>query len=73
MADCLQCIPVKSVWDTTVHAECIDLHALVYAGAGFSIVEDFVIMLLPITELKSLNLDVRKKIALFFMFALGSL
>lgn len=73
MADALQCVPVKAVWDTNIHAKCIDLQALIYAGAGFSIFEDFVIMLLPIPELKSLNLDSRKKVALFFMFALGSL
>ncbi|KAH9219973.1 hypothetical protein DL95DRAFT_290708, partial [Leptodontidium sp. 2 PMI_412] len=72
MADALQCVPVKAVWDTNIHAKCIDLQALIYAGAGFSIFEDFVIMLLPIPELKSLNLDSRKKVALFFMFALGS-
>ena len=30
-------------------------------------------MLLPISQLKALNLDVKKRIVLLFMFALGSL
>ena len=56
-----------------VTGKCINLTAIVYSGAAFSIVEDLVIMLLPISELKGLNLDLRKRIALVFMFALGSL
>ncbi|KAH6714727.1 hypothetical protein BKA61DRAFT_517961 [Leptodontidium sp. MPI-SDFR-AT-0119] len=72
VADAFQCVPVKAVWDTTIDAKCINLQTLIYAGAGFSIVEDFIIMLLPISELRSLKLDLRKRIVLFFMFALGS-
>jgi hypothetical protein len=30
-------------------------------------------MLLPVSQLKALNLDLKKRIALVFMFALGSL
>jgi hypothetical protein len=45
----------------------------VYAAAGLSILEDLVIMLLPVMELKALKLDLKKKLALAFMFALGSL
>ena len=44
-----------------------------YAAAGFSIFEDFVIMLLPVWELKDLSLNTKKKFALMFLFALGSL
>ncbi|KFY91841.1 hypothetical protein V500_04440, partial [Pseudogymnoascus sp. VKM F-4518 (FW-2643)] len=46
--------------------------AFVYAAAGFSIFEDFIIMMLPVWELKDLSLNLRKKIALIFLFALGS-
>ncbi|KFY05161.1 hypothetical protein O988_00212 [Pseudogymnoascus sp. VKM F-3808] len=67
-----QCIPVKSVWDLTVHGRCTNSVAFVYAGAGFSIFEDFIIMILPVWELKDLGLNLRKKIALIFLFALGS-
>jgi hypothetical protein len=68
-----QCIPVDSVWDTAVHGKCINSQAFVYSLAGCSILEDFVVMLLPMWELKGLKLDTRKRIALFFMFSLGSL
>ena len=68
-----QCVPVRSIWDREIVGQCVNSQALIYAGAGFSIFEDFAIMLLPIFELKGLNLSRRKRIALGFMFALGSL
>jgi hypothetical protein len=68
-----QCTPVKTVWDITAPGHCFNSQAFVYSAAGFSIVEDLFIMLLPVSQLKALNLDLKKRIALVFMFALGSL
>ncbi|OBT70183.1 hypothetical protein VE03_00311 [Pseudogymnoascus sp. 23342-1-I1] len=67
-----QCVPVKAVWDHSIHGTCTNSQAFVYSAAGFSIFEDFVIMLLPIWELKDLSLNTKKKFALMFLFALGS-
>ena len=69
----LQCVPPSAIWDTSIQSKCTNSTALVYAGAGFSIFEDLVIILLPVRELASLNLTTRKKLAVIFMFALGSL
>jgi hypothetical protein len=68
-----QCIPVQSFWDLTLKGKCINANATLKAGAFASIFEDLVIMVLPISELKGLNLGLRKRVALCFMFALGSL
>jgi hypothetical protein len=68
-----QCTPVDSYWNTTIPGKCIDSRAFVYSAAGVSIFEDLLIMFLPVWELKALKLDLRKKFALGFMFALGSL
>ncbi|PMD35024.1 hypothetical protein L207DRAFT_497048 [Hyaloscypha variabilis F] len=69
----LQCMPLSSLWDPFIaKKQCISLSLLIYIGAALSIFEDIVIMLLPIFELKGLNLGLRKRIALAFMFALGS-
>ncbi|CZR62990.1 uncharacterized protein PAC_12887 [Phialocephala subalpina] len=68
-----QCVPVPSFWDPFItDKRCVNLPVLAYMGAGFSIFEDIVIMLLPIYELKGLNLGLRKRIALILMSALGS-
>ena len=69
----LQCIPVNAVWNLSVKGKCINSNAVVFVGAGFSIFEDVVIILLPVPELKVLHLTLRKRLAVIFMFALGSL
>jgi hypothetical protein len=68
-----QCVPVQGIWDRDIPARCINMNMLTISGAGVSIVEDIFIMLLPISELKGLNLTLRKRIALCFIFAIGSL
>lgn len=73
MAVTLQCLPIRAVSDLTQTGKCIDAAAVVTAGAGFSIFEDIVIILLPVRELKSLQLSLRKRLAVMAMFALGSL
>lgn len=71
--DMFQCVPVDAVWMPQRAGKCLDFNAFSFAGAGLSIFEDIVITLLPISELKGLNLTLRKRIALCLMFALGSL
>lgn len=69
----LQCVPPAAIWDPNIKGKCNNSTAEVYAGAAFSIFEDLVIILLPVRELNGLNLTPRKKLAVIFMFALGSL
>ncbi|OBT94023.2 hypothetical protein VE01_07074 [Pseudogymnoascus verrucosus] len=68
----LQCIPISAIWDLGVKGKCINPTVVVFAGAGFSIFEDIVIMLLPVRELKGLNLTLKRRLAVIFMFACGS-
>lgn len=68
-----QCVPVEHFWDPAAAGHCLNTPALVYLGAGFSIAEDIIIMFLPVSELKGLNMTVRKRIGLVLMFVLGSL
>jgi hypothetical protein len=73
MAVTLQCLPVRAAWDLSQKGKCIYSSAVVSAGAGISIFEDVVIILLPVPQLKQLNLSLRKRLAVMGMFALGSL
>ncbi|KAH8756854.1 hypothetical protein BGZ57DRAFT_772220, partial [Hyaloscypha finlandica] len=67
-----ECLPVRSVWDRSVPGKCLNLPAIIYTGASTGIIMDFVIICLPISELKTLNLTLRKKITLGLMFSVGS-
>ena len=68
-----QCSPISSIWDRAIQGKCVNLTAVGYAGAALSIVEDLVILVLPISELHTLNFGMRKRISLMIMFSVGSL
>jgi len=68
-----QCTPVAHFWDATIPGHCLNTPVLVYTGGAFSIIEDIVIMFLPVSELKNLNMSRRKRVGLILMFVLGSL
>lgn len=68
-----QCTPIKAIWDRSIGGKCISLETIMYSAAAASIFEDFVILILPVPELNSLNLGGKKRFALIFMFSLGSL
>jgi hypothetical protein len=69
----LQCIPVVAVWDLSINGQCINSGAVVFVGAGLSIFEDVVIILLPIMELKGLTLSLRRRLGIMLLFAMASL
>ncbi|WQF88438.1 Putative extracellular membrane protein, CFEM [Colletotrichum destructivum] len=67
-----QCVPVRSIWDRSINGRCFDTAAISYGGAACSILEDFILILMPLPELLKLKLSKRKKSALVFMFGIGS-
>ncbi|KAH6695660.1 CFEM domain-containing protein [Plectosphaerella plurivora] len=70
-----QCIPVNYNWEGWKGQfgshRCIDLNALAFAAAGFSIVQDVVILILPLPPLLLLQVSWRTKAGIVFMFSLG--
>lgn len=46
---------------------------MIYSGAICSIFEDICIILLPVWELKALNLSLTQRVGVMFMFTFGSL
>ena len=45
--------------------------ALGYAAGGISVAQDVVILLLPIPELLKLQMNIKKKLNVMFMFNIG--
>ncbi|PVH70010.1 hypothetical protein DL98DRAFT_661375 [Cadophora sp. DSE1049] len=67
-----QCHPVPYFWDKDLRGgTCVDINALAYANSGLSIVQDLLIIVLPIRVVWMMNLDRKKKWSVAFMFALG--
>jgi hypothetical protein len=67
------CHPVAYFWDRDLHGQCLDVNALAYANSGMSIAQDLIIIALPLPVLTKLNMCMKKKIGVGFMFAIGSL
>ncbi|GAB7350189.1 hypothetical protein MBLNU459_g0851t1 [Dothideomycetes sp. NU459] len=66
------CAPARKFWDPSVSGTCQDKFPNFFANAGLSIVTDLILIIMPMPFLKSLRLPIRQKIAVMFVFALGS-
>ena len=66
-----QCHPISYAWNRDLKDTCVDYNAASWASAGFNILQDILIVLLPIPELRILQLSARKKIGVHAMFGLG--
>ncbi|KAK0117051.1 hypothetical protein ONS96_012892 [Cadophora gregata f. sp. sojae] len=67
-----QCTPIAFIWDRSLTGKCLNLNVIGYSGAVASILEDFFILVLPVAEIRSLQLGKGKKWNLFLMFSIGS-
>ncbi|KAH9864417.1 hypothetical protein J1614_010351 [Plenodomus biglobosus] len=65
------CIPVRAFWTKEPGAKCIDQYAVWFTNAGINILQDFLIIIMPMPVIRSLNLGRRQKGALFAIFAVG--
>jgi hypothetical protein len=67
-----QCKPINGVWDRSVQSKCLSIKAIAFSSAAISIAEDFLILLMPITQLIGLQMTLRKKLNLLGMFSVGA-
>ncbi|KAK1998041.1 hypothetical protein LX36DRAFT_577142 [Colletotrichum falcatum] len=58
-----QCTPIAATWDQALPQNCIDITTVAMISAILSIVEDFVILGMPIQQLRNLQLGLKKKLA----------
>lgn len=70
----LQCAPVDYFWlswDGEHRGACLNSNAVGWANAAISIVMDFWMLALPLSQLRSLRLHWKKKIGVALMFGVG--
>lgn len=68
-----QCLPISSIWDKTITGKCLPVNvAIGFTGAGLSIIEDFIILFLPIRQLWKLQMSSRKRLGLVLLLSVGS-
>jgi len=75
-------IPVQNIyllivsggaWDRTLQPTCISDNKLAYAASGISVVQDLIVLFLPIYHCSKLRMNMRKKLNVILMFSLGAL
>jgi hypothetical protein len=69
-----QCHPVSYVWNKNIHGgKCVNFNSVTWANGAVNILQDLLIIVLPISEVRKLQLGQKKKIGLYIMFGLGGL
>jgi hypothetical protein len=68
------CEPVSFFWNRDIRGgRCLDIKAVAYAISAVGIVQDLVIVALPLPMLVKLQMSTRKKIGIGFMLILGGM
>ncbi|KAI1173830.1 hypothetical protein F4777DRAFT_556457 [Nemania sp. FL0916] len=67
------CKPYAKLWDKTLPGTCIRNHSLEVATASYNLLSDFLILLLPQQRIWRLHLQLKKKIGVAVVFAIGIL
>lgn len=67
------CNPVNSFWNRDIKGKCINIQAAAYANSASAIVQDIILLILPLIFIKKLQMKRFRKIAVGFMFCIGTL
>ncbi|KAH8203756.1 hypothetical protein TruAng_002049 [Truncatella angustata] len=65
------CNPVQKTWVKTMAGQCLDSRSIWYGTSVMVILTDLMIMVLPINEIRRLQLPLTKKLLLASLFSLG--
>jgi hypothetical protein len=68
-----QCQPIQFVWKKDNGGKCVNYNAGAFANAGVNIIQDILILVIPIPEVRHLQLTRKKKIGMYAMFSMGGL
>jgi hypothetical protein len=68
-----QCVPRKKIWNPTVQGKCININQTFVATGVINVVDDWVILILPLVWTWKLQLRTKQKIGVSLIFATGLL
>jgi hypothetical protein len=67
------CVPVEKLWNPRLQGHCINQIGTWVANAASTIITDVIILLLPIYQIRKLQLKLQDKIGLYLIFSVGFL
>lgn len=68
-----ECIPRKKIWMPSLPGHCININQTFVASAVINVIDDFLILALPISWIIKLHMNSRRKLGISFIFATGLL
>ncbi|CAI6336801.1 unnamed protein product [Periconia digitata] len=66
------CRPIATFWNRDIKGKCLDIPAIGYAVGVSAIVQDIILLVLPLTVIGSLSMDRLRKISAGFLFSIGA-
>ncbi|KAH7072137.1 hypothetical protein BKA63DRAFT_577881 [Paraphoma chrysanthemicola] len=66
------CDPVLSFWNRDIKGKCMDIQALAYANSASAILQDVILLVLPLAFIRKLQMKRYRKIAVGVMFSIGT-
>jgi hypothetical protein len=67
-----QCSPVSAAWDFSIqNATCYNFKDFLYANSAINIVTDFILCVAPLPYLWRLDIPVKQKLIVCFLFGIG--
>lgn len=66
------CTPVRAFWNRDVKGKCLNVQALAYANSASAIIQDIILLILPLVFIRNLQMKRYKKVAVGFMFSIGT-
>lgn len=67
------CNPVNSFWNRDIKGKCLDIQGAAYANSASAIVQDIILLILPLVFIKNLQMKRFRKMAVGLMFCIGTL
>jgi uncharacterized membrane protein len=68
-----QCLPREHIWDKSIPGTCINISVLFNISGIFNTVTDFIILLIPVKVVWSLNMKRKRKLGVLAVFTVGSM
>lgn len=68
-----QCTPVSNAWKLAPQGYCVNFNAATWSYSGVNVLQDVIVIVLPITQVIALQMSLRKKIGVIMIFVLGGL
>jgi hypothetical protein len=66
------CMPLSAFWNRDQRGKCLDIQALAYANSASAIIQDIILLILPLVFIRRLQMKRYRKVAVGLMFSIGT-